>query len=85
MNQCPSWEANSHLASQEIPRLLWNPKIHYRVHEGQPLVPTLSQVNPVHIFLPYFPKIAAYQMGTGGRFFHRGKTAEAWSWSLSFI
>jgi hypothetical protein len=25
-------EANSHLASQEIPSLLWNPKVHYHVH-----------------------------------------------------
>jgi hypothetical protein len=29
--QSPSWEVTSHSASQEIPRLLWNPKVHYRV------------------------------------------------------
>jgi len=28
MEHSPSWEANSHSASQEIPRLLWNPKFH---------------------------------------------------------
>jgi hypothetical protein len=31
-DQVSSPEADSHSASQEIPRLFWNPTIHYRVH-----------------------------------------------------
>jgi hypothetical protein len=30
MEPSSSWEANSHSASQKIPRLLWNPKVHCR-------------------------------------------------------
>ena len=49
MVQSPSWEANWFAASQEIPRILWNPKVHYRTHKRPPPVPILGRPNPVHI------------------------------------
>jgi hypothetical protein len=48
MEQGPSWEANRFSASQEIPRILCDPKVHYRVCKCTPPVPVLSQINPVH-------------------------------------
>jgi hypothetical protein len=57
MQQIPFWEANNHSATQDIPRLSWNQKVHYRVYKSRPLAPTLSQMNPVHILSPYFPKV----------------------------
>ena len=49
MVQSPSWEANWFAASQEIPRISRNPKVHYRTHKHPPPVSIFGQANPVHI------------------------------------
>ena len=49
MVQSPSWEANGFAASQEIPRISRNPKVHYRTHKRPAPVSILGQPNPVHI------------------------------------
>jgi hypothetical protein len=51
------WKADSHSASQEIPRLLRNSKVHYRVHNNPPLVLVQNHMRPLYNFSHYFPKI----------------------------
>jgi hypothetical protein len=57
MEHSPSWEANQCSASQEIPRILWNPKVHYRTQNCLPPLSILSQLDPVRTSTSYFLKI----------------------------
>jgi len=57
MEQSPSWEANRFSVSQEIPRILWKPKVHYHLNNSPPPIPILNQTNPVHAPPSHFLKI----------------------------
>ena len=75
MVQSPSWAANWFAASQEIPRISRNPKVHYRTHKPPPPVSILGEPNPVHIptshFLEIHPNII------------HPSTPRSYQWSLS--
>ena len=43
-----SWGADRFSASQEIPWILWNPKVHYRFYKCKTPVPILSQLDQIH-------------------------------------
>jgi hypothetical protein len=44
----PTGAASDYRATQELPNILWDPNVHYRVHKSPLLVTMASHMNPVH-------------------------------------
>ena len=77
MEQSPSWAANRSSAIQGLPRILWNPTVHYRTHKFPPPLHNLSQLDPVHTPTSHFLKIhlilsSHLRLGLSSGLFHSG-------------
>jgi hypothetical protein len=52
-----SWGEVNCAATQELPSILWKPKVQYPVQKTSPLVPILCHINPIHSIPSYLSKI----------------------------
>jgi hypothetical protein len=77
MELSPSWAAATCAATQQLPNILWNMKVHYRVQKIPPPVPTLSQIDPIHTTPSYLSKIHL-------NIIHPPMFRSTW-WSISFF
>jgi hypothetical protein len=50
MKPSHSWEAASFSSTQKFCNILWNPKVHCRVHKSSQMFPIFSKINPVRTF-----------------------------------
>jgi hypothetical protein len=57
MELSPSQEVASSAATQELPSMLWNPKVHYHVNKSPLLATVPSQISPFHSTQSYVSKI----------------------------